>query len=394
MKFKDVKPEKFYPRMIKPGLTVFSRMYCYAPYGIKDPRGEFVQNPPDRVPDHPRVDPLVSDVTIAEITEKLKVSRDYVSKKIAPYLELSQQYLTSSATGKTVVFYNGRKFRKWLMDHAEFTRQTRRIHVSQLAASYAASEQELLGRIPVPMPDGRRKERIVAKPQDMPYISERHRQEISTIHVRPFDFFDCNLFFPKEYYRTPAQKEGGQPQTSEICYRDMFLAGAIKIQLGKQKTMFYIPEIDELPPIDELRKIKIDDTQLPLVPAAWLPKVGYVVAEREQSPEQEQREKDEEERRWRREVELEKKQHYRLRFTIDTERPYSDIPKRIETALQKGFRIIGKHQYPLRDEGENKVDIEYSVVLPATGEEILQIKKEDLQQNPEKYQKRSEDLNG
>lgn len=108
-----------------------------------------------------------------------------------------------------------------------------------------------------------------------PYLSHRNRTAIPPIPVQPFDFWDEQLYFPKAYYRGEEKGEG-VPLTAEECYRDMFLAGAIKIQRGRQKTMFYIPKIDQLPPIRRLKKIKIDDKELPLVPAAWVPEVGYV----------------------------------------------------------------------------------------------------------------------
>lgn len=74
------------------------------------------------------------------------------------------------------------------------------------------------------------------------------RKNIITIPVKPFDFWDKKLYFPKEYYQEDTPDENSKPLTAEKCYRDMFLAGAIKIQLGKQKTMFYIPDEDRLPP--------------------------------------------------------------------------------------------------------------------------------------------------
>ncbi len=60
---------------------------------------------------------------------------------------------------------------------------------------------------------------------------------------------------------------------AEICYRDMFKADAIKIQLGRQKTMFYISEEKNvtIPPLKELSKVKYDDFNCYLVPADWEP---------------------------------------------------------------------------------------------------------------------------
>lgn len=57
----------------------------------------------------------------------------------------------------------------------------------------------------------------------------------------------------------------------------MFKAGAIKIQLGSKKTMFYIPGLDSNDPkaIQEWADRSFDDPDIPLLPAMWLPTARY-----------------------------------------------------------------------------------------------------------------------
>ena len=218
--------------------------YCWNPYTPATPTGEKTVKE-DRW------------VSISEIMTRLKVSRDFVSKNITQNLRDAQRPATGKVREKYL--YREEAVRKWLMEHATFTRQTRRVHIPK-----GENRELFLGKIPSPVPDHRRRNTDEALPH-LPYLDERKRTAFSAIEVQPFDFWDEQLYFPKAY----------STFTPERCYRDMFLAGAIKIQLGKQKTMFYIPKADNLPPIEKLRKIKIDDKHLPLVPASWVPKVGY-----------------------------------------------------------------------------------------------------------------------
>ena len=70
------------------------------------------------------------------------------------------------------------------------------------------------------------------------------RTTLPAIPAPKFDIWSerSKLIFPKEYHADLSDPKS-PILSAEICYRDMYLAGAYKIQLGKQKTMFYLDEV-------------------------------------------------------------------------------------------------------------------------------------------------------
>lgn len=349
--------------------TASDHNYYFNPYEPRTATGEVYPWPKEKRRHF-------EDVTIPEIMEKLKVSRDFVSKKIIPALKHTE-HLSMHARGGPMYDYDGALFRRWLMTNAKFTRQTRRIHVSKMLGDLRIADREiLLGKIPSPFADGRRKNPVQTLP---PHLSERHRQDIPPVEVAPFDFWDKKLYFPKEYYRTDHPEPGEKPLTAEMCYRDMFLAGAIKIQLGKQKTMFYVPEMDELPPASVLRDIPIDDISLPLVPAAWVPKKGYVPEDGVDTGilAEDKSEGAVKERKMWWMMADDRKPRYRVSFEIlPRALLYPDMVNdrflEIETALRKGFLIDWKQL--VRDpKNPHAFLAEFQVHNPPTDEEVQKV---------------------
>ena len=177
-------------------------------------------------------------ISAQEVADRLRVSRHYVNQNIQPHI---RAYCWEKSSN-TSVYFEKRELRHWLMINAYFSRQTWRFKEGN------------------PPP-----ERGKHKPPLIPY----QRNKVPSVLVMPFDFLDLPLIFPKEYRRPGSDKV----TSAEICYRDMFKAGAVKIQLGTKKTMFYIPGLDSNDPkaIQEWINRPFDDPDLPLLPALWLP---------------------------------------------------------------------------------------------------------------------------
>lgn len=218
-----------------------------------------------------------ANVPLGDIMSKLKLSRNYITRNISHVVKQVKVNDDGTPVKGSMVVFDGKDLRKWLINKATFTRQTRRIDLDAYMQRYhITNPKRVLGMLP-PTPD--KKDRLSAKrlaEQFDVIMSETKRSAISPIEVEPFDFFDKKLIFPKEYYHTEEDKKNGKKASSEICYRDMYLAGAIKIQLGLQKTMFYIPEEDNLPPLAELVRLPINSPAYPLVTADWEPGTGSV----------------------------------------------------------------------------------------------------------------------
>lgn len=177
-------------------------------------------------------------ISAQEVADRLRVSRHYVNQNIQPHI---RAYCWEKSSN-TSVYFEKSELRHWLMINAYFSRQTWRFKEGN------------------PLP-----ERGQHKPPLIPY----QRNKVPSVLVMPFDFLDLPLIFPKEYRRPGSDKV----TSAEICYRDMFKAGAVKIQLGSKKTMFYIPGLDSNDPkvIQEWVNRPFDDPDLPLLPAIWLP---------------------------------------------------------------------------------------------------------------------------
>ena len=199
-------------------------------------------------------------ISINELTSRLKLGRNYITRNITHCVE----HIEASPSKGTPVIYNERMLREYLVRKSTFTRQTRRINLEQELQEYKTKhpnderiqyrdfEKLFIGKIP---------NWAIAK-----------RSELPAIPLESADFWDYPLIFPKEYTQGDDSPDA-KTKTAEICYRDMFKVGAIKIQLGRQKTMFYIPEEKNvtIPPLNELTNLKYDDFNCYLVPADWEP---------------------------------------------------------------------------------------------------------------------------
>lgn len=199
-------------------------------------------------------------ISINELISRLKLSRNYITRNITHCVD----HIEAAPSKGTPVIYNEAMLRNYLTHKSVFTRQTRRINL----------EHELLNYIKGHPNDKRIKshdfeEQFIGK---IPDWTKAKRSELPSIPQKSKDFWDFPLIFPKEYTQGDDSPEAAT-KTAEICYRDMFKAGAIKIQLGRQKTMFYIPpdrEVD-MPPLKQLSKTRYDDRHFFLVPADWKP---------------------------------------------------------------------------------------------------------------------------
>ena len=151
-----------------------------------------------------------------------------------------------------------------LVQKCTFTRQTRRINL----------EHELQNYIKEHPNDYRIKsrdfeEQFIGKIRDYTIVK---RSKLPPIPLKSSDFWEFPLIFPKGYTQGDDSPDA-KTKNAEICYRDIFKAGAIKIQLGRQRTMFYIPEEKNvtIPPLNKLSKVKYDDLNCYLFLADWEP---------------------------------------------------------------------------------------------------------------------------
>ena len=204
--------------------------------------------------------PKAQGISINDLMERLKLSRNYIIRNITHCVEHIEEAPSKGAR----VIYNEYQLRKYLMQKSTFTRQTRRINL----------EHELQNYIKEHPNDYRIKshdfeEQFIGK---IPDWTKAKRSELPCIPLKSTDFWDFPLIFPKEYTQGDDSPEA-PTKTAEICYRDMFKAGAIKIQLGRQKTMFFIPNEHkvDVPPLNQLSRTKYDDRHFFLVPADWKP---------------------------------------------------------------------------------------------------------------------------
>ena len=169
----------------------------------------------------------VNFISIYKVMEKLNVRRNYIYNRILPAV--------AHVKKGRYTYIDEESLRLWLKNTAEFSRQT-----VWIADSNFNNYQRKL-------PERLRRNNF----GDVRNYS-RKRSALPFRSVKPFDFWDMDLIHPalvvpKIY------------PTDEILYREMFLNGAIKITLGRNKTMFYLEEnISEkpclMPAIDEIDK--------------------------------------------------------------------------------------------------------------------------------------------
>ena len=154
-------------------------------------------------------------VTTQDIMKKLCVSRNFVTRNITHVVKRIE------IPGRSSICFEEADWRNWLMQHASFTRQTQYIDLEVYRTECPPGEFSMAKLIGV-------------TPRD---YNNKLRGQYPYVNVEPFDFWDKKLIFPKNY-----ENESGKKLSAEMCYRDMFDQGAVKIQLGPQKTMFYIPD--------------------------------------------------------------------------------------------------------------------------------------------------------
>lgn len=196
-------------------------------------------------------------ITIKEVMSRLRISRCWILNHLTHNPNI--KHIEKKPSKGAKVIYDGEMLRAYFMNQAVFSRQTKRISLDFEIEKYKKSHSNIaidktafLGNIP-----------------DMKKIK---RSELPAISVNSFDFWDLDLLFPKEY--TQGNSDENAPiKTTEYCYRDMFRAGAIKIQLGTQKTMFYIPSEDGViqPHLSDVFKVSLTASNYYLVPADWEP---------------------------------------------------------------------------------------------------------------------------
>ena len=189
-------------------------------------------------------------IPIKEIMHRLQVSRNFITRNIDPFVP-SQKIITSAGS---IVCYNKPALRRWLKEKATFTQLTRRITTAEYKKLDAsAKEGQYL-------------------------IDPLHRTLLTPVPVKSMDIWDLPLIFPKDYHGS--RRDLNRITPPELCYRDMFKAGAIKIQLGRQKTMFYIPGLKNLDPaaIHEYADKPFDEPDHILVPAMVFPSARDILS--------------------------------------------------------------------------------------------------------------------
>lgn len=199
-------------------------------------------------------------ISINELSSHLRLSRNYITRNITHCVKHVEKFPSKGA----VVKYDESELRDYLTHLCTFSRQTRRIDLEKELRIYSKLH---------PNDDSLKnknfRKKFIGKSPDWRVIK---RSELPFIPLKTTDFWDFPLIFPQEYTQGNDSPEAKR-KTAEICYRDMFKIGAIKIQLGRQKTMFYIPQ-DEgviLPPLNQLSDLSDYDENCFLVPADWTP---------------------------------------------------------------------------------------------------------------------------
>ncbi len=199
-------------------------------------------------------------ISISELMSRLKLSRNYIIRNITHCVE----HIEYAPAQGTRVIYDEAMLRRYLEQKATFTRQTRRINIEKELEKYRSKHPE-----DKRVSDGKFCKEFIG---NIPNWNKITRSQLPNIPLPSDDFWDFPLIFPKEYTQGNNAPDAKR-KSAEICYRDMFKIGAIKIQLGRQKTMFYIPSEPDvsLPPLSQLSQLIYNDENCFLVPADWKP---------------------------------------------------------------------------------------------------------------------------
>ena len=165
-------------------------------------------------------------ISINELISRLKLSRNYITRNITHCVD----HIEAAPSKGTPVIYNEAMLRDYLARKSAFTRQTRRINLEHELQNYIKKhpnderikshdfEEQFIGKIP---------DWTKAKRSELPYIPQRSR-----------DFWDFPLIFPKEYTQGDDSPDAAT-KTAEICYRDMFKAGAVNTARQAENHVLY-----------------------------------------------------------------------------------------------------------------------------------------------------------
>ena len=182
-------------------------------------------------------------ISITELMSHLKISRSFIAHKITNFVK----HVEDSPSKGSLVKYDNQALREYLASICTFTRQTKRINLKDEIRDYISKH-----------PDDKRikepdfKERFIGIIPDWKKVP---RSSIPACNIPSEDFWDYDILFPKDF------------PSRELFYREMFRKGAIKISIGKQKTMFFIPNKETFP----TKLTSYDDENYFLVPADWKP---------------------------------------------------------------------------------------------------------------------------
>ena len=201
-----------------------------------------------------------STVSIPQLMNRLKLSRNFITRHITHAVK----HVEENRSKGSVVLFDKADLCNWLQTHATFTRQTHFVNIDKLFRE----EQKKNPNADI--------DEFLALPPEVKSlggIDATKRRLVPAVPVESFNFWDKLLIFPKEYHADLSNPES--PLLSpELCYRDMFRIGAVKIQLGRQKTIFCIPELQR----DEYHTL-IYETGDTLMPIAWQPYTGWEIPE-------------------------------------------------------------------------------------------------------------------
>lgn len=186
-------------------------------------------------------------VTRDEIAERLQVSHSYIKQHFLPNIRIIDDSYPQS--------FDLDELREHLVSESVFSRQTKRINIEHEIRCYMR-ESSISNRPNM--------KAFIGKIPDLKKLMTS-RSKMPSIRLEARDFWDFELIFNKTYSRD------GKAVSDELFYRDMFKAGAIKIQLDT-KAMYFIPQNKRInKSLQEILSTPIDDPQCFLVPADWKP---------------------------------------------------------------------------------------------------------------------------
>lgn len=218
----------------------------------------------DRLTDEHFLDP--NTVSVPLLMKRLKLSRNYITRHITHAVKHVEVYRSRGS----VVLFDKQDLCNWLQTHATFTRQTRRVNLHRMFMIEREKNPDI------------KFDEFLALPPEIKRLGgldPRKRSLVPAVPVPSFNFWDKPLIFPKEY-RADLSDPESVLLSPEICYRDMFNLGATKIQLGRQKTIFCLEDLDSL---DDLPTLRLNDMVrgmnelVNLMPVAWKPYKGWEI---------------------------------------------------------------------------------------------------------------------